>query len=158
MKANLDDVEKAILRIMQENGRATIKEMATKLNLSTTPIFDRIKRMENSGIIKKYVALVDQKLIGKSLTVFVHISISKHGKNALNSFIEAVTEFPEVIECHHISGDADVMLKLVLENIEAYNTFIMDKLSVIPNIGKVESRFSLSERKNTSAIPVDEQL
>ena len=155
MKTAFDDIEKAILRIMQENGRATIKDMAAKLNLSTTPIFDRIKRMESSGVIKKYVAIVDQKKIGKSLTVFVHISISQHGKNALNSFIEAVTQFPEVIECHHISGDADVMLKLVLENIEAYNAFIMEKLSIIPNIGKVESRFSLSERKNTSAIPID---
>ena len=124
MKTAFDDIEKAILRIMQENGRATIKDMAAKLNLSTTPIFDRIKRMESSGVIKKYVAIVDQKKIGKSLTVFVHISISQHGKNALNSFIEAVTQFPEVIECHHISGDADVMLKLVLENIEAYNAFI----------------------------------
>ncbi len=155
MKTAFDDIEIAILRIMQENGRATIKDMAAKLNLSTTPIFDRIKRMESNGVIKKYVAIVDQKKLGKSLTVFVHISISQHGKNALNSFIEAVTQFPEVIECHHISGDADVMLKLVLENIEAYNAFIMEKLSIIPNIGKVESRFSLSERKNTSAIPID---
>jgi len=155
MKTAFDDIEIAILRIMQENGRATIKDMAAKLNLSTTPIFDRIKRMESNGVIKKYVAIVDQMKLGKSLTVFVHISISQHGKNALNSFIEAVTQFPEVIECHHISGDADVMLKLVLENIEAYNAFIMEKLSIIPNIGKVESRFSLSERKNTSAIPID---
>lgn len=155
MTITLDKTDKAILKLIQENSRLTIKEIAQQLNLSTTPIFDRMKKMEKNGVISKYVALVNQKLVGKGLTVFVHISISKHGKDALNSFVEAITAHPEVIECHHISGDADFILKLVLDNIDAYNTFIMEKLSIIPNIGKVESRFSLSQRKYTSTIPID---
>ena len=141
----LDLVEKQILRILQEDSTITIKEMAKALNLSTTPVFDRIKRMEKAGVIKGYVAIVDGKSIGKSLIVFINISINKHGRNAINEFVDAITAFPEVQECHHISGDADFLLKLVMEDIEAYNQFILDKLSVLPNIGKVESRFSLSE-------------
>jgi DNA-binding Lrp family transcriptional regulator len=151
----LDLVEKQILRILQEDSTITIKEMAKALNLSTTPVFDRIKRMEKAGVIKGYVAIVDGKSIGKSLIVFINISINKHGRNAINEFVDAITAFPEVQECHHISGDADFLLKLVMEDIEAYNQFILDKLSVLPNIGKVESRFSLSERKSTNAVVLD---
>lgn len=151
----LDLVEKQILKILQEDSTITIKEMAKALNLSTTPVFDRIKRMERAGIIKGYVAIVDGKSIGKSLIVFINISINKHGRNAINEFVDAIIAFPEVQECHHISGDADFLLKLVMEDIEAYNQFILDKLSVLPNIGKVESRFSLSERKSTNAVVLD---
>lgn len=150
----LDKTDKAILVMLQENSRLTIKEMADKLHLSTTPIFDRMKKLEKNGVIKKYVALVDGKKLGKQLVVFVNISISKHGKDALNSFVEAITQFPEVTECHHITGNADFLLKLILTDIEAYNNFIMDKLSIIPNIGKVESRFSLSKRKASTAVPI----
>lgn len=150
-----DETDKAILRLIQENSRLTIKEIAEKLYLSTTPIFDRLKKLEKNGVIDRYVALVNGKKLGKQLTVFVNISISKHGKDALNGFVTAITKFPEVMECHHISGNADFLLKLILEDINAYNTFILDKLSIIPNIGKVESRFSLSERKNTTVIPIE---
>ncbi len=152
---HLDATDKAILEMLQENSRLTIKEMAERLHLSTTPIFDRMKKLEKNGVIKKYVALVDGKKLGKQMVVFVNISISKHGKDALNSFVEAITKFPEVTECHHITGNADFLLKLILTDIEAYNNFIMDKLSIIPNIGKVESRFSLSERKASTAIPIN---
>ncbi len=148
----LDDIEKQILSLLQVDSTITIKQMAEQLHLSTTPIFDRMKRMEKQGVIKNYVALVDGKSIGKSLTVFINISLKEHGKGAINEFVSAIIAFPEVLECHHISGDADFFLKLILKDIEAYNHFILDKLSVLPHIGKVESRFSLSERKCTTAI------
>jgi len=151
----LDKTDKAILDILQDNSRMTIKEIARQLHLSTTPVFDRMKKLEKNGVIKKYVALVDGKKLGSQLIVFVNISISKHGKDALNAFVKAITKFPEVLECHHISGDADFLLKLVLKDIAAYNDFIMEKMSIIQNIGKVESRFSLSERKATTAIPIN---
>jgi len=152
MSYPLDKTDKAILNILQENSRTTIKEVAKQLNLSTTPIFDRMKKLEKAGVIKQYVALLEPKLVGKSLTVFINISIKEHGKVAINEFVDNITAYPEVIECHHITGNADFILKLILADIEAYNQFILDKLSVIPHIGKVESKFSLSERKNTTAI------
>lgn len=148
----LDPTDKAILTMLQEDSRLTMKEMAKRLNLSTTPIFDRIKKMEKAGVISKYVALVDPKRIGKNLTVFINISIKDHGKATINQFVKVISTFPEVVECHHITGNADFLLKLILEDIEAYNHFILNKLSIIPEIGQVESRFSLSQRKWTTAI------
>ena len=154
-KPAFDDTDKAILRILQKDSRTTIKQMATLLNLSTTPIFDRMKKLEKAQIIKAYVALVDPKKVGKNLTVFINISIKEHDKKAINEFVERITKFTEVVECHHITGNADFLLKVILADIEAYNQFILDKLSVIPHIGKVESRFSLSQRKVTTEVAID---
>jgi len=151
----LDQTDKEILRIIQKNSRMTIKEIAQKLNVSTTPIFERMKKMEKAGIIAGYVALVDPKTIGSTLTVFINLSLKEHGKKAINQFVNAIVKFPEVVECHHITGNADFLLKLIMKDIEAYNHFILEELSVIPHIGRVESRFSLSQRKVTTAIPID---
>ncbi|NNL92713.1 MAG: Lrp/AsnC family transcriptional regulator [Saprospiraceae bacterium] len=151
---DLDPTDKAILRLLQEDSTITIKEMAAQLHLSTTPIFDRMKKLEKSGVIKKYVALVDNTLVGKSLTIFINISIKEHGKDAIDEFIKEIIKFDEVMECHHVSGDSDFLIKLLLQDIASYNQFILDKLAIIPNIGKVESRFSLSERKNTTVIKI----
>jgi DNA-binding Lrp family transcriptional regulator len=154
MSYPLDATDKAILKRLQGNSRLTLKEIAGQLNLSTTPVFDRIKKLEKAGVISKYVALVDPKKVGKNLTVFINISIKEHDKMAINEFVAAITQFSEVQECHHITGNADFLIKLVLADIEAYNQFILDKLSVIPHIGRVESRFSLSERKSTTVISI----
>ena len=152
MTFTLDATDTAILNILQEDSRITLKEIAKRLNLSTTPVSDRMKKLEKAGVIKKYVALVDPKKIGKNLTVFINISIKDHNKSAISEFVEVITQFPEVLECHHITGNADFLIKLVLSDIEAYNQFILDKLSVIPHIGRVDSKFSLSERKSTTHV------
>ncbi len=154
MSYPLDTTDKAILERLQGNSRLTLKEIAGQLNLSTTPVFDRIKKLEKAGVISKYVALVDPKKVGKNLTVFINISIKEHDKTAINEFVASITQFPEVQECHHITGNADFLIKMVLADIEAYNQFILDKLSVIPHIGRVESRFSLSERKSTTVVSI----
>ena len=151
---NLDSTDKAILNILQEDSSITIKQIAQRLHLSTTPIFDRMKKLEKAGVIKKYVALVDNTKVGKSLTVFINISIKEHGKDAIDDFIGEMIKFDEVMECHHVSGDSDFLIKLLVADIASYNNFILEKLAVIPNIGKVESRFSLSERKNTTVVQV----
>jgi len=150
----LDETDKSILRILQADSTVTIKEIANRLHLSTTPIFDRMKKLEKAQVIKKYVALVDNTLVDKNLTIFIDISIKEHGKDAIDDFINAIIKFDEVMECHHISGDSDFLVKLLLKDIASYNDFILEKLAVIPNIGKVESRFSLSERKNTTVVQV----
>ncbi len=155
MEIQLDQTDRSILRILQNDSRVTIKEMAKQLNLSTTPIFERMKKLEKWGIIKQYVALVDPSKVGKTLTVFINLSIKEHDKKSINAFVKAIVKFPEVVECHHITGNADFLIKLILENIEAYNQFILEKLSLLPYIGRVESRFSLSVRKATTVIPID---
>jgi len=154
MTVKLDATDKAILNILQSNSRTTIKEMAAQLNLSTTPIFERIKRMERNQIIKQYVALIDSTKVGKKLHVFIDISIKDHSNKALEKFVKQVASYDEVLECHHISGQSDFLLQVVIEDMEAYNRFVLDKLSKVDNVGKVESRFSLSVRKSTRMVKV----
>ncbi len=150
----LDPTDLKILELLQQNARLTIKEIAAQLNLSTTPIFDRMKRMEKDKVIDRYVALVDPAKVGKTLFAFVHISLKEHARPQVEEFVEQVIKFQEVLECYHVTGDADFVLKVVLASIEAYNQFVLDKLSMVSNIGKVESRFCLSVRKYSTEIPL----
>lgn len=150
----LDKIDLGILDLLQRDSRITIKEIASHLNLSTTPVFERIKRLEKKGIIERYVAILNPGLLGKKLTAFIHISIKDHTQLAVEAFVSRVISFDEVMECHHVSGDSDFLLQVLLEDIEKYNQFVLEKLSIVPNIGKLESRFSLSERKKTNIVSV----
>lgn len=152
----LDKTDKSILELLQENARLTIKEIAGKLHLSTTPIFERIKKLEKNGIINRYVALLNHRKLGKKLTAFIDISIKDHSKSALEAFVRQIITYDEILECHHVTGESDFMLKVVLRDVEAYNDFVLEKLSTVPNIGKIESRFSLSTRKSTTAIRLED--
>ncbi len=149
---NLDDIDVSILDMLQNNAKFTIKEMANSLGLSTTPIFERIKRLEAQGVISRYVALVDPRKVDKKLRVFIEISVADHSKTAINKFVDQITEHPEVIECHHVTGDSDFLIVLLTRDIESYNDFITQKLFKVSNVGKVRSSFSLSVRKQTTAI------
>lgn len=150
----LDKVDAEILNLLQEDARMTIKEIASRLNLSTTPIFERIKRLEKKGVITKYVAVLNPKKLGKKLNAFIHLSIIDHSRKAVEAFVNQVIQYDEVMECHHVTGDADFILKIIVDDIEKYNQFTLDKLSVVGNIGRVNSSFSLSIRKDTNAIRV----
>jgi len=152
--SKFDRVDVQILRLIQQDARITIKEMASQLNLSTTPIFERLKRLERKGVIKNYVALLEPKKLGKKLMAFIHISVIDHSKAGLESFTSQVKSYPEVMECHHVTGDADFFLKIVVEDIERYNEFVTNKLSTVPNIDKVRSSFSLSVSKSTTAYEI----
>lgn len=148
----LDDFDRDILTILQKDCRMTIKEISSKINLTTTPIFERIKKMEKAGLIKQYVALLDQKMLGKNLSAFIDISIKDHSKDAIDDFINGVIKHKEVMECHHVTGESDFLLKVLVADVEEYNQFVLNKLSTVSNIGKVETRFSLSVRKDTHMI------
>jgi len=137
----LDSLDVKILGFLQENCRITMKEMAARLNSSTTPVFDRIKKLERNGVIAKYVALVDPKKIDKKLVAFVSVSMKEHGKIALDAFSEQIAAYPEIVECHHITGQADFLLKVITEDIGSYNTFITERLSQVPDIAHVNSSF-----------------
>ena len=152
-----DSTDIEILKLIQEDSRLTIKEIAGQLNLSTTPIFERLKRLEKQGVIRKYVAILDPKKLGKKLNAFIQITIEDHSKKALDLFFEQVNVYPEVLECHHLTGDSDFLLKIVVADIEEYNTFVTEKLSTVPNIGRVKSSFSLSVGRSTTAFKIDEK-
>ncbi len=146
-----DALDLRILDYLKTNSRHTIKEMATLLHVSTTPIFDRIKKLERNGVISKYVALINPKKVGKKLIAFVHISMKEHGKTALDHFAAETNKFDEIIECHHVTGDADFLLKIITEDIESFNLFLTERLSSIPNISHVNSSFCLSTRKDINS-------
>src|SRR6186997_1399333 len=137
----LDQKDLAILKLLQENARITIKEISDKIHLSTTPVHERIKRMEEAGIIKQYATLVDHSKVKKGLMVICYVSLKQHNKTAGTKFIKMIQEMNEVVECYNISGEFDFMLKVVAENMDDYYNFHVNKLSQSENIGHVQSVF-----------------
>ena len=119
----LDEKDIAILRVLQPNARATVKEISDRVHLSTTPVHERIKRMEESGVITQYATLLDHSKVKKGLMVICYVSLKQHNKNAGAKFIKSIHELNEVTECYNISGEFDFMLKVVAENMDAYYDF-----------------------------------
>jgi DNA-binding Lrp family transcriptional regulator len=152
MKLDATDIK--ILEILQQDGRITTKALADQLNLTTTPVFERVKRLEKDGVIKKYVALVDNRKLDLSLTAFISISLTKHSRTYLEKFVTEVNQYPEVMECYHIAGNFDFLLKIVVKNMEKYESFILTKLSTIANLGQVQSSFVLSNNIHKTAYQV----
>lgn len=149
MQTALDSKDLAILKLLQKNARITVKEIADLVHLSTTPVHERIKRMESSGVIKQYATLLDHTKVKKGLMVICYVSLKEHNKNAGIKFIEAIQELSEVIECYSISGEFDFMLKVVSEDMNAYYDFHVNKLSRIENMGHVQSVFVMGIIKQT---------
>ncbi len=148
----LDSKDLAILRLLQENARITVKEIADKIHLSTTPVHERIKRMEESGVIKQYATLVDYTKVKKGLMVICYVSLKQHSKDAGDKFIKTIQELNEVIECYNISGEFDFMLKVVSEDMNGYYDFHVNKLSQIENMGHVQSVFVMGIIKQTHKV------
>ncbi|MEM6802690.1 MAG: Lrp/AsnC family transcriptional regulator [Bacteroidota bacterium] len=153
----LDQIDRRILKLLQEDCRVTIKEMSFRFSLSSTPIFNRVKRMEKAGIIDKYVAILNPEKIGKKFSAFCHVSLKDHSKSLVQKFVDTVNGLNEVMECHYVTGNADFILKIITKDIEAYNQFIIDKLFQIENISKVESLISMAVSKKTHVIDLEEE-
>ncbi|WP_241828227.1 Lrp/AsnC family transcriptional regulator [Lacinutrix venerupis] len=148
----MDKIDAEILSLLQKNSNRTTKSIANELGMTTTPIFERIKKLEKEGYIKKYVAILNNKKIGLKQTVFIGITLQGHTRSYLEKFVTQINSFPEVIECHRVSGNFDYLLKLVVEDIEAYETFIISKLTLLPYLGNVQSLITLSTGKETNEI------
>ncbi|MEO6540487.1 MAG: Lrp/AsnC family transcriptional regulator [Ferruginibacter sp.] len=146
---SLDSKDMAILKLLQENARVTVKEISQKIHLSTTPVHERIKRMEESGVIKQYVTLVDQNKVDLNLMVICYVSLKQHSRNAGVNFIKTINELHEVIECYSISGEFDFMLKVVCKDMNTYYDFHVNKLSQQENMGNVQSVFVMGIIKET---------
>jgi DNA-binding Lrp family transcriptional regulator len=145
----LDEKDLAILRLLQQNAKITVRDIASQIHLSPTPVHERIKRMEDSGIIKQYVTLVDHAKVKKGLMVICYVSLKEHNKKSGAKFIKTIHELNEVIECYNISGEFDFMLKVVAENMDAYYDFHVNKLSQIENMGHLQSVFVMGIIKQT---------
>ena len=152
MAYSLDHIDTQILTMLQNNSNRTTKSIAEALGMTTSPVFERIKKLEKEGYIKKYVAVLDNKKIGLKLTVFIGITLQGHTRSYLEKFVKEINNFPEIVECHRVSGNFDYLLKLVVEDIEAYETFIISKLTLLPYLGNVQSLITLSTGKETNEI------
>jgi Lrp/AsnC family leucine-responsive transcriptional regulator len=146
----LDEIDIRILQILQENARITHKEIADKLYKSPTAILRRIKRLEDEGYIKFYAAILDHNKIDRSLLAFTHISLKDHSKESLSSFEKEVILQPEVLECVHVSGTCDFILRVAVRDLPTYHDWLMNKLFTCMAVGSVESNFVMKEAKHTS--------
>jgi Lrp/AsnC family transcriptional regulator, leucine-responsive regulatory protein len=145
----LDEKDRLILRLLQQNAKITVREIATNVHLSTTPVHERIKRMEDTGVISQYTTLVDYTKVRKGLMVICYISLKEHNKKSGAKFIKTIHELTEVIECYNISGEFDFMLKVMVENMDAYYDFHVNKLGQLENIGHMQSTFVMGVVKQT---------
>tara|TARA_Y100000815_G_scaffold81332_1_gene70409 strand:+ start:167 stop:640 length:474 start_codon:yes stop_codon:yes gene_type:complete len=152
MSHTLDKIDAQILAILQKDSNRTTKSVAKELGMTTSPVFERIKKLEKEGYIKKYVAVLDNKKVGLKLTVFIGITLQGHTRSYLEKFVTEINKFPEIAECHRVSGNYDYLLKLIVEDIEAYETFLISKLTLLPYLGNVQSLITLSTGKETNEI------
>ncbi len=148
----LDAIDHQLLNLLQEDCKRTTKAYALELGLSTTAVFERIRKLEREGYIKQYVALVNNKLVNRSFTVFCHIRLIQHTKENVLRFERQVQKLPEVQECHHVSGDYDYILRVNVADMGAYREFMVNKLTAIDQIGSTQSSFGINEVKQTTAI------
>lgn len=149
---NIDTTDKKLLSLLQKDSRRTTKELSLHLNLSVTAVYERVKKLERTGIIKKYVALLDHKKAERAFMVFCHIKLLQHTKEYLTKFEQEVIKLNEVLECYHVSGDYDYILKIYVEDMEAYREFMVTKLTTIQHIGSTHSIFMINEVKNTNVV------
>ena len=148
----MDATDKKILEILQVNAMITAKEMAQKLSLTTTPIYERIKKLQKSGIIKQYVALLDANLVGKSILVFMNITIKDHHSDKRNEFVKEIKRLDSVIEFYHTSGSFDFLAKVRFSDIKTFRDFFVNDVASIYNISDIESQIVLEEIKYSTKI------
>ena len=153
--SGLDKIDLQILKFLQEDALMTNKEIASRLNLTTTPIHERIKRLENEGVIEKYTAILNKSKLGKSLVVLVDVTLKEHAATFLEQFEKDVLLLPEVVECYCISGGSDFLLKVLIKDMDEYRHFILHKLATLSNIGNAQSRFVVNEIKSQTPVPIE---
>ncbi|MDO5968363.1 Lrp/AsnC family transcriptional regulator [Flavivirga aquimarina] len=146
----LDEIDLKILRILQKKSNRTTKEVAKLINLTASPVYERIKRLEECGYIKKYVAILDKKLINIPITAICMVSLRYHDEGFIDKFDKQIKALQEVQECYHMAGKVDFFLKINLESLDKYHEFVRLKLSKIENIGVLESYFVLKEITSTT--------
>ncbi|MBL4708452.1 MAG: Lrp/AsnC family transcriptional regulator [Flavobacteriales bacterium] len=150
----LDATDKRLLELLQNNSNANVKELATQLNLTKTPIYERVKRYLREGIIKKYVAVLDSSKIESSMVVFSSVSLENQKLEGIEKFKKAIENIPEVVECYLMGGANDFLLKVIVRDLQAYHLFSSGKLAALPNVSQIKSTFVLDEVKRSTVIPL----
>lgn len=151
---NLDDTDRKILRILQHNSDLTVKELAAKLHLSTSPTFERQKRLERDGYIERYMAVVNPHKVGNGIMVLCNIRLKQHSQELIQEFMDVVQNLEEITECYNTSGDYDFLIKVYAHDMKSYQQFMLNTLGTINCIGSLHSIFVIDETKNTHAVPI----
>ena len=154
MRDSFDEVDLSILRLLQANGRITNADLARRVGLSPPSVLQRVRKLEDQKLITGYTALLNREAMGFGLVVIAMVSLALHQEQAIDRFRKAAKSMPEVLECLHVSGDFDFLLKIVVKDMKAYEKFIREKLSAIKGVGKIQSCFVLAENKQTTELPI----
>jgi Lrp/AsnC family transcriptional regulator, leucine-responsive regulatory protein len=155
LNMELDDVDKSILRILQENGNLKNVDLAKAVNLSAPATHARVRRLEQEGYVRHYAAIVDREKAGYDLLCFIHVNIQLHQVEQVQTFRDAIREMPEVLECHHITGDADYLLKVVARNRQDLERFVVGRLTPVPGISRIHTSLVFTEVKATTVLPLE---
>lgn len=150
----LDKVDLQILRTLQQNARLTTKELASRVSLSSTPVFERLKRLESKGYIKKYIAVLDAEKLNQGFVVFCNVKMNRLSREIAQNFTEIVRNIPEVTECYNISGSFDYLLKIHAPDMKYYQEFVLNVLGTIENLGSLESTFVMYQIKHEYGISI----
>ncbi len=150
----MDNTDKRILELLQQDSTQSLAELSEQLNISTTPCWKRIKRLEQSGIIKARVALLDAAMVELKVSVFVHIKTQRHDSSWLKQFSETVDKFDEIMECYRMSGEWDYLLRVVVKDIEAFDLFYKKLVNQVDGLTDVSSSFSMEEVKYSTRLPI----
>lgn len=150
----LDELDLSILRVLQENGRISNVELANQINLSPPATYTRLKRLEKQGYIRSYVALLNWGRMGYDMICFINISLQMHQPGEVEKFRQRVSQLPEVLECHHITGEFDYLLKVAIKNRDDLDRFVMKQLTPISGISRIYTSLALNEIKASTALPI----
>ena len=151
----LDEIDRRILTALQENARITNVELAELVGISSSPCWRRVRELEQKGVISRYVTLIDPGSIGLPVSVFVQVSLERQVERALEEFEGAVADWPEVMECYLMTGDADYLLRVVVADLTAYHRFLVDHLTRVPGVASIKSSFALKQVKYRTALPLE---
>ena len=151
---DLDNIDLQLLKILSQNCKYTTKDLAAQVNLSSTPVFERVKKLEENGYIKKYIAILNAEQFEKGFIVFCNIKLKQHDKSIGHKFVTDIMNIEEVVECYNISGDYDFILKVYAKDMKHYQDFVFNKLGAVDSIGSTHSTFVMAEIKNTYNINV----
>ena len=154
MENQIDATDRRILKILESNAKTSAKEIAVKLNLTKTPVYERIRKLEKEGYISKYVAVINKTKVEPSITVFSFVSLEAQKGRMMDEFAANIKQYKEVVECFVVGGEFDFLLKIIVKDLDAYFEFSKDKVASLPHIGMVKSAFVLNETKDTSAFPL----
>ncbi len=155
MTEKLDRYDRHILATLQDDGRISNQQLADQVGLSSAACWRRVKTLDEKGILKKYTALVNPEALGYDLCVLIMVTLIRHQQDHATEFQQAVQGYPEVLQCFAVTGDADYVLRVIIQSMAAYDRFLNDKIFSLPGVSQVRSNFALREIKNETAIPID---